>query len=371
MKILFLTNIPSPTRVDFFEELAKGCDLTVLYELPSSKERDKEWKSSRGNSAEGKEYREVYLYPVWRKNASAWCPSVVKYLKKGMWDVVIVGGYSTPTGMHAIQCLRRRKIPYAINCDGGFVPQIEHPLKYKIKRFFLSGAVLYLCSGEFSDSYLKHYGANPEKIRHYPFSSLHEEDILQEPVAEEEKNRLRAELGWREKEIILSVGNFIPRKGFDVLLKAASELRDRYGVYIVGGGDIDQYRQFIDSHGLKNIHFLPFMKGTELKKCYMAADVFVLPTREDIWGLVINEAMAAGLPVITTDRCGAGLELLEQENIVPVENVKSLCDLIELFMGKQKLRRQVGYRNLEKIREYTIENMAKVHRDILAMVCNN
>lgn len=56
----------------------------------------------------------------------------------------------------------------------------------------------------------------------------------------------------------------------------------------------------------------------------MAADIFVHPTREDIWGLVVNEAMAKGLPVITTDRCVAGLELIKNESvgrIVPVENI--------------------------------------------------
>lgn len=363
MKVLFLTNIPAPTRVDFFEELAaRGCELTVLYEMSQSGERNKEWRSMRADSAE-KKYEEVFLKSVWRSRASAWCPSVTKYLKRGKWDMVIVGVYSTPTGMHAIHCLRRRKIPYAINCDGGLVPHAESSWKYKLKRYFLSGAELYFCSGTYSDAYLVHYGADPQVIRHYPFSSLHEDDILQEPV-KEEKLRLRDELGWKERRIILSVGSFIPRKGFDILLKAAAELRDQYGVYIVGGGDTDQYKQLIDYYGLKNIHFVSFMKSADLKKCYMAADVFVLPTRQDVWGLVINEAMAAGLPVITTDRCVAGIELVDQEYIVPVGNAEALSDRIKLFMENDELRWQVGSRNLEKIREYTIENMARVHWNI-------
>lgn len=371
MKILFLTNIPAPTRVDFFDELAESCELTVLYELPSSKERSKEWRSERNDPSGKKKYRDIYLKPVWRSAASAWCPSVTKYLKKGMWDMVIVGIYSTPTGMQAIHCLKRRKIPYAINCDGGFVPSTEHPLKYKLKRYLLSGAGLYLSSGEFSDAYLIYYGADPGAIRHYPFSSLHEEDILQKPVPEAEKSRLRAELGWSEKKIILSVGSFIRRKGFDILLEAAAELQDQYGVYIIGGGETEQYRQIMETHKLEHVHFLPFMKSSDLKKCYMAADLFAFPTREDIWGLVINEAMAVGLPVITTDRCVAGAELLEREYIVPVEDSKALSIGIERFMENDDMREQAGRKNLERIREYTIENTAKAHLNVLSAACKN
>lgn len=370
MKVLFMTNIPSPTRVDFFVELARNCELTVIYELPGSGERSREWISNR-NSEGKKNYREIYLKPVWRNVASAWCPSVTKYLKRGMWDMVIVGVYSTPTGMHAIQCLKRRKIPYAINCDGGVVPLAESSFKYRLKKFFLSGAELYFCSGEFSDAYLKYYGADPKAIRHYPFSSLHEDDILQELVTGEAKRRLRAELGWEEKKIILSVGSFIPRKGFDVLLEAAAELNDQYGVYIVGGGDTEQYRQFSEARGLEHVHFLPFMKSNELKKYYMAADVFAFPTREDIWGLVINEAMAAGLPIVTTDKCVAGMELVDSEYIVEVEDAKGLSSKIERFMENAELRERVGKRNLDRIREYTIENMAKVHWDIIRSANND
>lgn len=365
MKVLFLTNIPSPYRVDFFHELAKYCDLTVLYEIESAADRDAEWGMTDRNNGM---YHVVYLKPIVKQTSSAWCPSVKRYLKKGIYDVIIVGVYSTPTGICAIHCLKRRKIPYAINCDGGLVPHTESSWKYKLKKYFLSGAQLYLCSGTYSDAYLLHYGADPQAIRHYPFSSLHEDDILQEPVTEEVKMRLREEFGWRENKIVLSVGSFIQRKGFDVLLEAAAELNDQYGIYIVGGDDTEQYRQFIETRGLEHVHFLPFKKSDELKKYYMSADVFAFPTREDVWGLVINEAMAVGLPVVTTDKCVAGMELVDPEYIVSVGDANGLSSKIERFMENAELRERVGRRNLERIREYTIENMAEVHQSIFKSI---
>ena len=92
----------------------------------------------------------------------------------------------------------------------------------------------------------------------------------------------------------------------------------------------------------------------------------VLPTREDIWGLVINEAMAQGLPVVTTNRCLAGLTLVKNgENgyIVPVAGVEALKQAIEKgFEGDNAS--EFGRKSLEKIRNYTIERMAAEHRDI-------
>lgn len=106
---------------------------------------------------------------------------------------------------------------------------------------------------------------------------------------------------------------------------------------------------------------MDFQKKDRLKKYYMAADLFVLPTREDIWGLVVNEAMACGLGVITTNRCNAGLELIRnRENgyLVAVEDVHALREaMLEALENTEAL----GLCALETIRPYTVETMAADH----------
>ena len=90
--------------------------------------------------------------------------------------------------------------------------------------------------------------------------------------------------------------------------------------------------------GLKNINFLEFEKKEVLYKYYKAADLFILPTREDIWGLVINEAMAHGLPVITTKKCVAGMELVIKGvngEIVEVEDFTEMRLAIEYYIVKK------------------------------------
>ncbi|MDO5425085.1 MAG: glycosyltransferase, partial [Eubacteriales bacterium] len=110
----------------------------------------------------------------------------------------------------------------------------------------------------------------------------------------------KEKIGIHEKKIVLAVGQYIYRKGFDILLKASEMLDSDIGIYIIGGEPTKEYLQIIENYGLHNVHFAGFMNKKELSDYYKAADLFVLPTREDVWGLVINEALAYGLPIITT-----------------------------------------------------------------------
>lgn len=358
MKVLFLTNIPSPYRVDFFQALGQLCELTVLYELEKASDRDTNWE----RIIENKSYKEVFLKPVVKQASSAWCPSVVKHLEYKSYDVIVVGVYSTPTGMQAIRYLKKHKIPYLLNCDGGIIAYKEQNFKRKLKTWLIGGADGYLSTGALSDEYLEYYGADAKKIYHYPFTTIREKEVLERPLNKQEKSKLREDLRIPEEKMILTVGNFIPRKGFDVLLRAAGLLdRRKYGIYLVGGEEIEEYRILREQFQLENTHYIPFLQKAEIQKYYQAADLFVLPTREDIWGLVINEAMAAGLPVITTERCVAGITMLEEKCIVPIEQEKILASKISEFLEQPAELERQAIRNLNKSREYTIENMARTH----------
>ena len=148
------------------------------------------------------------------------------------------------------------------------------------------------------------------------------------------------------------------------MLKATEGFDKSVGFYFVGGKPTEEYLKYKK----ENVHFIGFKNKEELKEYYRVADVFVLPTREDIWGLVINEAMANGLPVITTDKCIAGLELVnngENGYIVPVEDVSALEKAIkEVFENNFK---NMGEKSLEIINNYTIEQMVKKHLEILSI----
>ena len=361
MRVLFLTNIPSPYRVNFFNCLGELCDLTVLFERESSSERDESWKNF---SADKFRYR--VLKGIKLGVAEAFCPGVKKHLKKNDYDAVIISNYTTPTGWLALRYLKKKKIPFFIEGDGG-IAKSGKGVKERLKRRLLRGATGYFSTGKEHDNYYITYGVPEDKIYRYPFTSLFETDILKEPIREETKIKLKEDLGIEEEKMILAVGQFIHRKGFDVLLSSAKALSKDIGVYFVGGKPTEEYVQFCENNGLNNIHFIGFKKTAELKKYYCAADVFVHPTREDIWGLVINEAMAQGLPVVTTDKCVAGLELVKNGKngyLVPVEDEQALTQAIIKVLGDDRIT--MARESLKEIQGYTFEEMAKRHIEVLS-----
>lgn len=362
MKVLFLTNIPSPYRVDFFNELGKQCDLTVLFERNNATNRESKWLKK-----ENYNFRSIWLKGLNFGGDSAISFEVIKYLNKKKFDVIVVGGYSTPTGMLAINYMKLRNIIFGINADGAFIPKAENFLKRIIKKYYISSANFWLSPGKVTNIFFEYYGAHSKTIYTYPFTSLMQNDILRAPIDKEIKERLKEKHNIREKKVILSVGRFVHVKGFDVLIEAANNLPEDFGIYIVGGQPTQEYLELISKLNIKNIHFIDFKPMEELKEYYFASDIFVLPSRGDIWGLVINEAMAYGLPIVTTNRCVAGLELINNDQngfIVPINNSEKLADRIIYILKNDAIRDKMMKNNLEKIKSYTIENMAKTHMKI-------
>ena len=293
--------------------------------------------------------------------------------------------------MLAIEWLRLHRIPFCLSADGGFIRK-DNIFLHKIKKHFISTASAWLSTGKNTTDYQVHYGAKREKCFVYPFSSVKERDFyggfaeseretekLKEicgddgrslpefsQIRKKSRDAARLRKNIRETSVILSVGQFIPRKGMDVLLRAGANLPADVGIYIVGGQPTDEYIELARSCAGR-VHFIDFCRGEELSDYFRAADVFVLATREDIWGLVVNEAMAFALPVITTDRCVAGLEMVKDGyngEIVPVDDADKLYQAISDCLSSAYLP-QYALNSYLTAARYTVEAMARVHMEFL------
>lgn len=366
MKITFIWRGPSPYRVDFFNELGKLCDLEVFFEM---RPRDISDKNITWFHEDYTNFKACYLNGKRFFHRLWFCPSIIfklPYLRKS--DITVLGMYSTPTQMLLIFLFKLLRIPYILNSDGGFIKQ-DSKLGNWIKHKFIGGASGYLSSSERTSEYLQFYGAKaPCYI--YPFTSAKKSDI---DIAGKQANKLfiKKELNITEDIVILFSGQFIPRKGIDTLLKASTNLPENVGVYIVGGKPCLEYLSLVDELQLKNIHFIDFKTPIELSNYYQAADIYVLPTREDIWGLVINEAMAYGLPVITTTNCLSGTELIENGKngfLIEPDDFTTLNSHLIKLATDHNLRKKMRINNLSKIQNYTIENMAQRHFSIFNQI---
>ena len=368
MRILFITSYPSPYRVDFWNLLGQYVDLTVVF---TAKPEEQKHRSQKWFNTDYSGFNEIFLKDEIKIGKMSIYKDIFSILRSG-FDHIILGGYTSGTQMAAIEYMRMHRIPFTIEADGGLI-QKESKSRFLVKKHFISAASTWMSSGKSTTDYFLHYGAKPESIYYYPFTSQWKED-LQKAIRlnAEEKKRLRAELGIavnESKYMILTVGQMIHRKGIDVLLDAMAYLPENISLWVVGAEPSKEYLAKKERLGLKKVHFEGFKTKTELAKYYEAADIFVMPTREDIWGLVINEAMSYGLPIVSTDRCGAALELVidgVNGKIVPVEDSKALAEAIECIInGKIEL---MSIKSRERIKNHTMEDMVEAHLQFLQSV---
>ena len=357
MKVIIQTIVPSPYRVEFFHELGKLCDLTVVYEgRRPNNGRLYNWISKKIS------YKEIFLEDIYNESKIKW--SIIKYFIDSKYDIRLIGCAHTRTGVLLTKCLKLINKPYCLEIDGAMVNREESFFQRMIKMNVLCGASKYFSPSVSTDEYFKYYARIKEnKIARYSFTSVSKKDIIENCLTDAEKKTIKRKLGIPYDRIVISVGQFIYRKGYDILLQAWKNVSGNLGLYIIGGKPTNEYNEICNRLHLKNVHFFDFMSKESLADYYKAADLFVLPTREDIWGLVINEAMAYGLPIITTNKCVAGVQLLTNQThtIVPVNDIEALTSAINYYFKDEEERKKMACQNLAIIKKHSIEDMALEH----------
>ena len=348
---LVIASFPAPYRVAVFHEMRKEYDLDVFFSEGNNENRNTRWFPA------AKEFKYDIL-----DNAAAkkrfW--KAIRHIKE--YDFVMPYDAGEKASIIAIVLCRLLKIPYYVNADGAILR--KNFIRDRVKHFLYSGATACFSSGTAADNYFIYYGVKRERLYRHLFTSLYKEDILQAPVQEKEKAEIKKKLGLPQTKIVLSVGRFIPVKGYINLINAWKHINNATLVIIGGGEEKDAYMREIYRLGLKNILLYDFKSKEELKKYYYAADIFVLSTLGDVWGLVINEAMACGLPVVTTYECVAGSELIcdgENGYLVHATDTIAMAEKIQILVENRALCEKCGRNNIKKIENATLDKIAERH----------
>lgn len=339
-KILYVSNIEVPYRSEFFNQLSKKVDLTVLYERKKSSNRDENWTNSVKSN-----YKIEYLKGIRIKNEYSIDFKILKYVFSKKYDKVIIGCYNSPSQILAILLMRLLKKKYILNLDGEYFLDGKS-FKQKIKRFLIKGAQDYLIAGEKSGENLSKY-VPIEKVHPYYFSSLTNKEL------EEHARNINQNLNNK----ILVIGQYFDYKGLDIVLKVAKNMPDKIFEFVGMGNRSDLFKEAIIEIGAKNVEVIPFLSKEKLENEYKSCKILVLPSRNECWGLVINEAASYGMPIVASDGSGAAVEFLADKYsgfLAISEDIQDLEDKIRLLDDYKEINLYSIYL-INKSKKYSIE----------------
>ena len=156
---------------------------------------------------------------------------------------------------------------------------------------------------------------------------------------------------------------------------AAAELEHagaRFHLAMVGSGELEgELRGLAQALGLAGVTFPGFVNQSGLPAVYAAADVFVLPSENEPWGLAVNEAMCAGLPIVTTAAVGCAADLVRpgvNGAVIAPGDVGALAAALSPMLADVGLRRQMGDASREIIAHWSYAECLAGLRQALASV---
>jgi glycosyltransferase involved in cell wall biosynthesis len=269
-------------------------------------------------------------------------------------DAVLVFGWNSRAHLGALRYFKGR-VPVFFRGDSTLLTAAP-ALKTLARRVFLNWIYRHIdvaiAVGSNNRDYFRFSGIPDSRIAFAPHA------IDNTRFADEDGRHQAKALEWRQAlgiapddRVILFAGKLIARKNPVLLLEAFLDSQSQAHLVFLGDGAAEpQLRQL--AAGRPRIHFMPFQNQQAMPAVYRLCDLFVLPSYEETWGLAINEAMASGKVVITSDRVGAARDVVKQgvngwvfesgnrEALAAVLRDGSACDAVVLRTMSEAARRE-------------------------------
>jgi glycosyltransferase involved in cell wall biosynthesis len=361
----FVTNFCAHYRVKTFETLAGWQDVDFIFCSAGE-----EWYWQQQHGVRVGNFRYEYLPAIRLTRRVRLLPSLVTHLWRKKYDVYIKcvnGRFALPI-TYLIAKLRRK--PFILwtgiwmTLDTPF-----HRLVFPLTRWIYRHVDAIVVYGEHVKRYLTSLKIAPEKI----FVAAHAMDnsMYNREVPEDHKAALRAKLNIGGGKIIMYLGRLEEVKGLNYLLKAFASLdADNTTLVIVGDGSLRErlIRLACDLGIAGKTRFAGYATPEQALNYYAIADLFVLPsvttsTGKETWGLVVNEAMNQGVPVVATDAVGAAAGGLVESGvngfIVPERDSNALADAIVRILNDDALREEMSQNARRIVAKWDNEQMVK------------
>ena len=340
-RVVYWNNIPAPYMVERFNALAERGNVDLEAWFSTRTESDRSWQVAEES------WRFPYRYlPRIPGRPAATIPVPIMRARPD----VLVSLYASPSYILGSALARVRGIRTAYWVEVTFDATItRRRWKEHLKSALLPRADGILTAGRDGAAFAMRYGASPERILTVPHVIDFERYAAGSARARASRDTVRGQL--RVHGVTFAyVGRMWSGKGLDQLLDAFAALQRQstrdVSLLLVGDGtDEARLRRRCADEGLEDVVFAGFHDGDALLELYAAADVFVFPTLGDTFGMVVLEAMACGLPVISTSAAGEIADRIDEGVngfVVPPADAEVLRERMELLTGDDGLRRRMG-----------------------------
>lgn len=288
-------------------------------------------------------------------------------LWRGHYDALLVHAWNSPATWLAVLWAKLLGIRTMLRAESPWNQEADksgwkHELKKALLQIFFAGIDRFLYIGEQNRRLYLNYGISERKLFFTPYAIENERFFADAKKLRDERDKLRAEMGLpKDATVFLSVGKLIDKKRHMDMLAAYVRISSpQKALVIVGEGELrPSLEKYIEEHKLQNVHFPGFKGQTEISPYYAAADAFVLPSGPgETWGLVVNEAMCFGLPLIVSDIVGSAVDLVQVGKngyVFPMGDVDALTKAMEELARDPVRRAAFGKKSREIVEGYSYE----------------
>jgi glycosyltransferase involved in cell wall biosynthesis len=284
---------------------------------------------------------------------SVYSPKVWKHIDKSRYDAIWVHGHGYAGFLIAMLAARLKGIPILMRGEthlGLPMPKWRKALRTLLMKPLYSQCARLLAISSRNKAFYRSLGVPESKIFMAPYAVDNERFMAAAENARSERLAIRERLGIDpDVPLILYASKFQRRKCPDDLVAAVGKLAER-GVnahlLMIGSGEMDaELRAQVATLGLSNVTFGGFANQNALPGFYGASDVFVLPSEIEPFGLIVNEVMCAGLPVVTTDALGCAPDLVKHGEtglLYRARDVAALADALQEIVSNPERGRAMG-----------------------------
>lgn len=288
-------------------------------------------------------------------------PQLKELLTQDHFDVVVIQGWNHYGYPYAAWLAKRAGLKVILRCEAtdhvASSTGLKRQLRETLLKLLFKKVDCFAAIGKHNRRFYLKRGVEEKRIVTMPYCV--DNDHFRSKAERADTAALREELQMHDDApVILYASKLTARKNADLLLEAYAALPEpRPWLVVVGDGELKPVlEERIREQSLKRVRMAGFRNQGELPAFYALADIFVLPSVNETWGLVVNEAMSAGCAIVVTDQVGSGADLVENGRngyVVPPLDQDALTNALQATLVDERYR-SMGELSRKRIAEWGI-----------------